>query len=121
MAHTIEKTITLTDMNCGECGIDFAIPEWFRKRMKASGNTWYCPAGHARVYRESDVDEAKRILKEERLARAALEDQLAAAKRETKRMAKRAANGVCPCCNRSFVQLQRHMKSQHPEFDKVAS
>jgi hypothetical protein len=29
---------------------------------------------------------------------------------------KRIAGGVCPCCNRSFISLARHMKSQHPEY-----
>jgi chemotaxis response regulator CheB len=29
---------------------------------------------------------------------------------------KRVANGVCPCCNRTFKQLARHMKAKHPEF-----
>lgn len=116
MSHTITKDVTLTDMTCGSCGIDFAMPEWFRKQKKADGSTWYCPAGHPRVYRESDVAAAKRLLEEERLARQAVEDQLAASQREAKRQAKRVANGVCPCCNRSFVQLARHMKAKHPDF-----
>lgn len=29
----------------------------------------------------------------------------------------RIRNGVCPCCNRSFKDVHRHMKSQHPEFN----
>ncbi len=29
---------------------------------------------------------------------------------------KRAANGVCPCCNRTFSDLARHMKAKHPDF-----
>jgi hypothetical protein len=34
-----------------------------------------------------------------------------------KRQLERVASGVCPCCNRSFVNLRRHMKTQHPEFE----
>lgn len=32
------------------------------------------------------------------------------------RITKRAKAGVCPCCNRSFENLRRHMASQHPTF-----
>ena len=28
---------------------------------------------------------------------------------------KRVANGVCPCCNRTFGNLQRHMATKHPD------
>lgn len=28
----------------------------------------------------------------------------------------RIAKGVCPCCNRSFVNLGKHMAGQHPDF-----
>jgi hypothetical protein len=24
--------------------------------------------------------------------------------------------GVCPCCNRTFQQLARHMKAKHPGY-----
>ena len=26
------------------------------------------------------------------------------------------ANGVCPCCNRSFENLRNHMHTQHPDY-----
>lgn len=26
------------------------------------------------------------------------------------------ACGVCPCCNRSFTNVRRHMTSQHPDY-----
>src|SRR5690606_15231496 len=29
----------------------------------------------------------------------------------------RFANGVCPCCNRSFTNVARHMRTQHPDYD----
>ena len=28
---------------------------------------------------------------------------------------KRIHKGVCPCCNRSFTNLKRHMETKHPE------
>jgi hypothetical protein len=32
------------------------------------------------------------------------------------RIKKRVAAGVCPCCNRSFKDLARHMAGQHPDY-----
>lgn len=28
---------------------------------------------------------------------------------------KRVGNGICPCCNRTFGNLQRHMATKHPD------
>lgn len=32
------------------------------------------------------------------------------------KITKRAKAGVCPCCNRHFTALERHMATKHPEF-----
>lgn len=32
------------------------------------------------------------------------------------KLKKRAVAGVCPCCNRQFRELERHMASKHPNF-----
>lgn len=117
---------TITEFHieaCFACGCEFAMTRDFydnRQRMK---DTFYCPAGHAQHYTGKSDKELRR--EAEARARAA-EDQAAAArlelnrvKREAKaeqaRLAQRARGGVCPCCNRSFVQLARHMKTKHPE------
>ncbi len=42
-------------------------------------------------------------------ARAAMEK----AERKTKRLMRRVSAGVCPCCNRTFSDLARHMKTKH--------
>ena len=58
-------------------------------------------------------------------------DQLAASLRGTKANAARTrkelhsvkarvAHGVCPCCNRTFKQLARHMKTKHPDYVEAA-
>lgn len=31
---------------------------------------------------------------------------------------KRIANGVCPCCHRTFQNLARHMAGQHPAYEE---
>ena len=45
-----------------------------------------------------------------------LADQLAAADKEAKRLARRARNGVCPCCHRSFANVKKHMDNRHPTY-----
>lgn len=30
----------------------------------------------------------------------------------------RISKGVCPCCNRQFKDLERHMTGQHPDYTK---
>lgn len=43
-------------------------------------------------------------------------NEVAAAKKETKRLKKRAVAGTCPCCHRTVNAMVRHMKTKHPEF-----
>lgn len=58
---------------------------------------------------------------QERARASTLERRLSAAKGQATKLRKRAANGVCPCCNRTFVQLARHMATQHPDYAAPAS
>lgn len=114
-------------VNCGPsdsggCGTPFAMTRSFYDEMKRTGATWHCPRGHARVYRRGKSDEQK--LAEAKAREIALQDQLAAAVREAEvvrasllRDRARFANGVCPCCNRSFENVRRHMRGQHPDYD----
>lgn len=112
-----------TEMHCGECGIEFGVPDHFYKERKENGTGWCCPNGHNRVFRESDVTKLERernILKQQN---ARLADEAAAAisareksERESKRLKKRISAGTCPCCNRTFSNMAAHMKTQHPEL-----
>ncbi len=122
MGYALPVTVQMTDMQCGECGIQFAVPESWRAEKQRNGKGWYCPNGHARAYRESDAETAKKALAEERQRHAStlarLNEATAAeskAQAEMKRLKKRASAGVCPCCNRTFQSLARHMKTKHPD------
>jgi hypothetical protein len=130
---TIEIGITLETIVCGSegCGIIFALPEtWLRERRR-DHKTFYCPNGHNRYYPQKSDEEILR----EQLATAqgnlnyyqnlaknrskeilTLERSRAALKGQTTKLRKRAANGVCAACNRSFSNVARHMASKHPAF-----
>ena len=122
MGYALPITVQMADMQCGECGIQFAVPETWRAEKQRTGAGWFCPNGHSRVYRESDEEKAKKALAEERQRHANTLARLNEAQTvernlqaEMKRMKNRAAAGVCPCCKRTFQQLARHMKSKHPD------
>lgn len=47
----------------------------------------------------------------------AVKRSAAAYKGAATRLKNRAKAGVCPCCNRTFQNLARHMASQHPDHE----
>lgn len=125
---------------CGECGIRYAVPKKFldsRREERLSGQTkgWWCPNGHRWSFTETDNDRLRRerdILKQQiarveddRAAAWRAEEAATAAKKKAeaalKRTMNRAGAGVCPCCNRSFVALARHMKTRHPDVVPMAA
>ena len=110
------------EITCSECGITFGVPDAWIRDKRDNGNAFYCPNGHPRVFRKSTADTLREELSAERQRKARMQDELRAAQDSLRRardaavrLQKRTAAGVCPCCNRTFVQLARHMKSKHPE------
>jgi hypothetical protein len=56
------------------------------------------------------------VLDQMRADRNQAKRSLAAQKGVTTRIKRRVANGVCPCCKRTFQDLARHMAGQHPRY-----
>jgi hypothetical protein len=130
----------LTVMHCGRCGGIYAINERYRQKKEETAGGWHCPyCQNSWGYfgkTEAQRERALRKQAEDRLIRErAAFDQRAeylktqATKAEAKRRAekgaktklkKRIANGVCPCCNRHFGNVQRHIAHMHPEFSATA-
>lgn len=111
------------DMCCGECGIEFHVPQHFYDERRKTGKGWHCPNGHSRVFRESDADKFRRERDQAKQEIARIEQEreeqrarAEKAERATARLKKRASAGTCPCCNRTFANMAEHMKGQHPEF-----
>lgn len=124
---TIPTTYTVID--CYKCGTLFAVPEQVRQEWLNNGRDFYCPNGHQQHYTESlhtklEKEQAARRLAERRAnARLELlhaEERSHAATRgvvtKQKKKLARVAHGVCPCCNRSFPDLARHMETKHPDY-----
>lgn len=133
--HTIQTDLVLVTEVCCNCSIVFAMPTSLQKRCKERGEkqSFYCPNGHGQHYTVGEIQQL-----EERLARAnsdriywmgrhseaqdrldGAERRVAAQKGQVTKLKKRISQGVCPCCNRSFVNLQRHMQGQHPEWQQT--
>lgn len=137
------KVVTeLEVVECANCHMVFGVPAMTLTRRRKDGKGFYCPNGHSNVYSKSETDKLKDELEEtkRRLAREqSLRDQDQArahtARREADHQARRAAAargqvtkiknrvgaGVCPCCNRQFQNLARHMAGQHPDWAATES
>lgn len=104
-------------MHCGKCGIEFSMPEHFYNECVKEGprQTFFCPNGHPRIF-SSKFDEVCRERDRLKQQLAQRDDEIRKTERELTRHKKRAKAGVCPCCNRQFANMMRHMKTKHPEF-----
>lgn len=107
-----------------DCGISFAVPSWWVKGKRDTHAWFYCPNGHQQHFSAESTEEKLRRerdrLKQD-IARA--EDEAAQARKQAelltkqkRRLEKRAAAGTCPCCQRTFSNMSRHMKTKHPDF-----
>lgn len=118
---------------CPTCGVLHGIPNDLDDEARRLGEhkiEIMCPNGHVWGYAKGEEARLREQLERERTRAgrlAAARDQAEAqvrAERAAKtriknsrdRERKRVAGGVCPCCNRTFKQLARHMKSQHPDY-----
>ena len=117
-------TIYLEHEDCYKCGSIFGIEQRRNKRLLETGNTFWCPyCGASQCYTETEIQRLKKRLAMER-DRTDFQRRLAenaersrrAVKGHLTRVKKRVGNGICPCCNRTFTNLMRHMKSKHPGY-----
>jgi hypothetical protein len=121
------QRVTFTDElvveECPSCFVVFGMVKSMDRRKRNEGGTWYCPNGHGIHAIESEVTRLQKALEREQQIALRKSEQLEAERRshsatkgQVTRLKNRAAGGACPCCNRTFVQLERHMQTKHPEF-----
>ena len=131
MGAVLQFQYALESITCVQCGIEFAMPTQYLRGLRDDHRNFHCPAGHVQHFKGQT--EVERLQKEVEKKDKELEyrqrriDNLAKMHKDSEHRAsalkgvitrtkKRIANGVCPCCKRSFDQLARHMKTQHPDY-----
>jgi len=113
-----KDTVNLVTEECYKCGATFAFPEEIYNRCLRNHNRlFYCPNGHGQVYNGiTDEQKLRERLEQEQRRVVEIETRANRVSGNYSRMRKRIANGVCPCCNRTFQNLLNHMRKEHPDF-----
>lgn len=123
--------VRIVAVECGNCGIQFGLGQKHHQRLVESHDWFWCPRGCRIHYYgkteaeklQEQLDAAKRREGWARDRAQAWQDQAETAERRRRaekgaktKLQKRIANGVCPCCHRSFPNLQQHISGEHPNF-----
>lgn len=117
-------------VSCASCTIRFYLPDLKYDRCKERGEGFYCPNGHSSVFSETEIGRLKKELETEQKKlkwaqqsrdyyqerSRTLEKSRAAVRGQLTRVKNRVKHGLCPCCNRTFQNVARHMKTKHPDF-----
>lgn len=123
-AQVIYQQVSLVVRNCPECGIPYAVPDYFIPQRQKDHKTFYCPNGHQRYFPEGESEAARlrRMLEDATRSKSAIAAQLIdtqaalkKAEKKVKQVNTRVHAGVCPCCNRTFQNLARHMAAKHKD------
>lgn len=133
--NDIAFATTIHAIDCASCALTFGISAEFMERRREDHRSFYCPNGHSLSYNgksqtERERDAARELAQRESRRRQLAEEgeayqrkqaeharrSAAAYKGWATRVRNRIKNGVCPCCNRSFSNVRRHMATQHPGF-----
>jgi hypothetical protein len=129
--ETLTFNVSLTTINCGECGGTYAINERYRKQKAENGGTWTCPYCKTRWgYIKSELDRVREQLQRTENQLQFTNDRKEYYRKESEHFRKsrdglkgaltkvklRIGKGTCPCCKRHFVNVERHMKIKHPTF-----
>lgn len=129
----------MTWNTCYKCKCKMWIPDELNiAALNARGEIpFHCAYGHRQFYLEGESEETKLRRERDRLAqrlaewqdearserekKEAAERRAAAARGQVTKIKNRVGHGVCPCCNRTFENLARHMNSKHPTFTAEAA
>lgn len=119
---------------CHNCKTQMWIPDDLNgaalRSRGPNGIQFYCAYGHGQHYIQGESDEQKLRRERDRLQQrlaekddtiASLDRRRAAAVGQVTKIKNRVGHGVCPCCNRSFENVARHMMTKHPTFTAEAA
>lgn len=123
---------------CCRCKCEMSLPnDLYTAAERSSYIKFYCAYGHQQCFVEGDSEETKLRRERDLLAQQIAErddrikslseqrDQAdrraAAARGQVTKIKNRVGHGVCPCCNRTFENLARHMTNRHPQYSSEAA
>lgn len=111
------------EIRCYLCGVAFGMDDYLYGRRIKDGRDFWCTNGHKQSYCETEADRLRRERDRLKQQIASKEDEIefqqrraAAFQGQVTKIKNRIGAGVCPCCNRSFQNLKRHMANKHPEY-----
>ena len=128
---TVIATQKIVSEVCPRCGVVFGVTERFQEERYKDKKSFYCPNGHSQYYPQETEEDRLRLklhesyeeqqrliheVEETEEQRRQAQRSAAAYKGHYAKQKKRVSRGVCPCCNRYFKQLHRHIRNQHPEY-----
>lgn len=120
--------VALRNIVCCNCFVEFGINSEQDEALRNSHKMFYCPSGHPQSYTAQSEKEALRLERDRLKQQLAQKDDAIAdeqrrreaAEKKAARVEKRARAALCPCCNRSFGNLARHMATKHKGQNVVA-
>lgn len=133
--------MALDELKCAQCSVVFGVQRETLKHLRQSSQSFYCTFGHSNYYpqgeseqdrlrrerdrlkqqlaeRDDDIARERRKTETERQERRHAERRVSAYRGQVTKIKNRVAAGTCPCCNRTFQNLARHMSAKHPDFRK---
>lgn len=134
----MSETVTINSRrfistDCITCGVEYFVPERVWEEQRKNGGFHHCINGHSQGWGkgQTEIDKLRQERDRLRQREAQKDDEIARQKRlrdmerrtasaykgQVTKLRKRAKHGVCPCCNRTFQNLARHMDAKHPSFE----
>lgn len=113
--------------HCFNCGVAFAMPMGFYRERQKDQRSFFCPNGHSQYYTIGALqqlqNEKNRVerelqaqLNQANHARLVAEKAAKKALADKRKVERRIAHGVCPCCSKAFADMAHHMLTEHKDF-----
>lgn len=121
---TYTETVTLEKLTCGHCAGVFALNASFLNHARNNRGGYNCPYCQTPwSWFESEADRLRKQIEQKQRELSAVKCELLhaqnvacderKARQGAEKKLRRVNAGVCPCCNRTFQNLARHMATKH--------
>lgn len=116
--------VSMIEYQCWVCGTPFAVSENVRDNIREKN---LCPRGcklglgkshYQQLQEAADARqrEMQAALNQAQHAKLVAEKETKKAIADKRKVERRIAHGVCPCCNKTFNDIANHMVTEHKEF-----